>query len=219
MKTDALVAITGWSLAPTIKYKPDGLDASLGLPVPTNALTAEQEILWKYLDQNAEDTILSKFPYLQNPPASKLPYEPNITPLRLYRGIAPPNLTSKSTHSLAYIKMFHSTANITVAEVQALWVYAYLNDKIKIQTENVYEQTALLSRFGKLRYPWGFSAWFPETVFDSVPYVDMLMRDLNLRYRRKSSMRKEVFECYTSRDYQGINAEWAGRHTDEKSDQ
>ncbi|KAJ6006417.1 hypothetical protein N7451_004361 [Penicillium sp. IBT 35674x] len=219
IQTDALVAITGWSVAPTMKYKPDGLDASLGLPVPTNALTTEQEILWKYLDQNAEDTILHKFPYLRHPPSAKLPYEPNITPLRLYRGIAPPNLTLKSIHSLAYINMFHSTANITVAEVQSLWVYAYLNDKIKVQTENVYEQTALLSRFGKLRYPWGFSAWYPETIFDSVPYLDMLMRDLGLRYWRKPGMRKEMFECYTSRDYQGINAEWAGKHLVEKSGQ
>ncbi|KAJ5660123.1 hypothetical protein N7507_006574 [Penicillium longicatenatum] len=208
MQTDALIEITGWSLAPTMKYKPDGLDASLGLPVAASKLTTEQETLWRYLDQNAEDTILSKFPYLSGPPASKLPYKPNITPLRLYRGIAPPNLTAKSTHSLAYVKMFHSTANMLVAEVQSLWVYAYLNDKITIPTENVYEQTALLSRFGKLRYPWGFSAWFPETIFDSIPYVDLLLRDLGLRYWRKSGVRREMFECYTSRDYRGINLEW-----------
>jgi hypothetical protein len=195
-----------------MKYKPDGLDASLGLPVAAGTLTTEQETLWRYIDQGAEDTILSKFPYLSGPPASKLPYKPNITPLRLYRGIAPPNLTAKSTHSLAYVKMFHSTANMLVAEVQALWVYAYLNDKIRIPTKNVYEQTALLSRFGNLRYPWGFSAWFPETIFDSIPYVDLLLRDLGLRYWRKSGARREMFECYTSRDYRGVNLEWMEKH-------
>ena len=69
-------------------------------------------------------------------------------------------------------------------------------------------QTALSSRFGKWRYPWGFSQWYPEFVYDAVPYADMLLTDLGLRKWRKSSWKKEVFEGYTVKDYRGIKQEW-----------
>lgn len=104
--------------------------------------------------------------------------------------------------------MVHSTSNVIIAECQALWTFAYLNGRIAIDREDVYHQTALLSRYGKHRYPCGFSAWYPEFVYDAVPYADMLLSDLGLNQKRKSTLRKEIFEGYTIHDYRGINQEW-----------
>ncbi|KAF9890675.1 hypothetical protein FE257_005541 [Aspergillus nanangensis] len=206
IQTDALVAITGWNLAPSIKYTPRGLDASLG--IPTSTMTPEEEESWERLDAAADKEILTRFPYLQHPPAAKIPYKQAVSPFRLYRGIAPPGLTSTADNSLAYVKMVHSTSNVIIAETQALWVYAYLNDQLRIETGDVYRHTALTSRYGKHRYPCGFSAWYPEFVYDAIPYADMLLSDLGVRSRRKSSWMKEAFEGYTIHDYKGINREW-----------
>ncbi|KAL4778778.1 hypothetical protein BJX76DRAFT_365950 [Aspergillus varians] len=209
LQTDALIAITGWNLAPTIKYKPDGLDAHLGLPSRT--LTPEQESLWEKLDSMADTSIMTQFPTLAHPPKTTIPYKQSVTPFRLYRGISPPSLTSESDPSLACMKMVHSTSNMIIAETQALWIYAYMNGKLDIDREAVYRETALASRFGKHRYPCGFSAWYPEFVYDAIPYADLLLKDLGLKGWRKPSMLREVFEGYTIHDYRGLNREWRER--------
>ncbi|KUL81709.1 hypothetical protein ZTR_09513 [Talaromyces verruculosus] len=205
LRTDALVAITGWKLAQSMTYKPDGLNSSLG--IPCSNISAEDRILWQRLDGEADEEILVRFPYLCNPPPA-IPYKQNVSPYRLYRGIAPPSLATKGDNSIAYIKMVHSTSNMIIAECQALWTYAYLNGKISIDKTDVYHQAALLSRYGKHRYPCGFSAWYPEFVYDAIPYADMLLYDLGLKRWRKPTLKKEIFEGYTIHDYQGINREW-----------
>lgn len=217
MQTDALIAITGWRLVPTIKYKPNGIDAEIG--VPSESYTPDQEKFWNDLDTKADDYILNKFPYLRKPPEAKLPFKQSVTPFRLYRGIAPPALTARGDHSLAFMKMVHCTANLILAETQALWIFAYFHDRLKIDRSNVYWSTALTSRFGKHRYPWGFSAWWPEFVYDAVPYADMLLTDLGLRRWRKPGMIKEMFEGYTVHDYKGLNDEWVGIQDGVKSDE
>ncbi|KAK0386825.1 hypothetical protein NLU13_5138 [Sarocladium strictum] len=206
-KTDALIAITGWKLSPNIAYKPDGIEASLG--IPTENLSEKEEAMWEQLDREAEREILTRFPYLARPPKQTIPYKQKVSPYRLYRGMAPPGLTTQSDNSIVFIKMVHSTSNIIIAETQALWAFAYLNNKLNIDKEKVYKQTALSSRYGKLRYPCGFSSWYPEFVYDSVPYADMLLHDLGVSSRRKQSLADEVFSGYTCHDYKGINREWA----------
>ncbi|KAJ5594837.1 uncharacterized protein N7459_001045 [Penicillium hispanicum] len=220
IEADALIAITGWNLAPAIKYKSTGLPAGLNvaLGIPSSDLTADDEALWNGLDEQAEKTILHQFPYLRHPPSAKIPYKQTVSPFRLYRGVAPPGLTTHSDHSLAFMKMVHSTSNMVLAETQALWVYAYLNGKINIDTKEVYQETALMSRFGKLRYPCGFSSWYPEFVYDVIPYADMLLTDVGVRKRRKATWWKEVFEEYTIHDYRGLNREWKmAQHGEKKT--
>lgn len=205
------MAITGWQLTPTIKYKPDGIDAALG--VPSQSYSEKEIALWSDLDQKADKEILRQFPRLANPPKRQLPFTQPITPFRMYRGIAPPGLTTRGDRSLALLKMVHCTSNMVLAETQALWTYAYLSDKLEIDEGDVYWQTALSSRFGKLRYPWGFSQWYPEFVYDAVPYADMLLTDLGLRRHRKPTWFKKRFEGYTIHDYKGINQEWIAKQT------
>ena len=206
LKTDALIAITGWDLAPTVTYEPKGLDISLG--VPTRDMSDEQRF-WNRFDRAADEEILKQFPALRHQPTAKVPYKPGVSAFRFYRGIAPPQLTAEGDHSIAFMKMINGPSNALLVEAQALWTYAYLNDKIPIERPNVYYQTALTSRFGKHRYPCGFGSWYPETVFDAMPYVDMLLMDLGINRWRKASWIREVFEEYTIHDYRGINREWS----------
>ncbi|KAK5230433.1 hypothetical protein LTR47_007575 [Exophiala xenobiotica] len=196
LRSDGLIAITGWSLVPGIKYTPEGIDVSLGIP-------------------RVKPRNYAKVPIPEEPTESKTSLQAvrHVTPFRLYRGIAPPGLTVNEEQSLAFIKMVHSTSNFIIAETQALWIYAYLNDKLPIDRRQVFWNTALTSRFGKWRYPWGFSQWYPEFVYDAIPYADMLLSDLGLNRQRKrrgktGGLLREWFEGYTVHDYKGLNLEW-----------
>ncbi|KAI5364910.1 Putative FAD/NAD(P)-binding domain superfamily [Septoria linicola] len=195
--TDAVVAITGWQLDPAIKYKPDGTDASLG--IPSRSYTKSELELWAHRDDEADEGILRQFPRLADPPKRKLPFTQTITPFRMYRGIAPPGLTAEGDRSLAFLKMVHCTSNMVLAETQALWAFAYLNNKLDIDEPDVYRQTSLSSRF--------------EFVYDAISYADMLLSDLGLQKHRKSSWWKERFEGYTIHDYKGLIDEWQATQT------
>lgn len=217
LNSQGLVAITGWKLQPRIKYTPQGIDATLGIP-STDYSPVETEF-WRQLDKAADVEIVNRFPYLANPPNAKLPFRQAVTPFRLYRGIASPGLTVQGDRSFVMMKMVHSTSNLIIAETQALWSFAYLNNKLKINPDTVYHNTALTSRFGRWRYPWGFSTWYPEFVYDAVPYADMLLSDLGLERRRKrwgkdGSLLREWFEGYTIHDYKGLTREWMAKQKD-----
>lgn len=155
-----------------------------------------------------------------------------LSPWRLVRGIAPP---ANPQRDLVFLGMMSSFQTMLRSEVAALWAYAYLNNhlgslvglstrpsppasmgqandaKVWSGTENewLYE-AALLSRFGRWRYPMGYGARFPDFVFDGMAYFDMLMQDLGLRKWRKGwGWLGEVFGgAYMRGDYKGFVEEW-----------
>ncbi|RDH18720.1 dimethylaniline monooxygenase [Aspergillus niger ATCC 13496] len=209
IKTDALIRITGWKLAPGINYEPEGLVSSLG--IPTRDPFRDRKA-WDRFDRAADEEILDRFPALRHQPAVKTLYKPRLSPFRLYRGIASPEMTAKGDQSIAFLGMLNGTSNALLIEVQALWTYAYLNNQVPIDRSKVYYQTALTSRYGRHRHPCGFASWYPETIFDAIPYSDMLLMDLGINRWRKRSWLREVFEDYTVHDYRGINQEWKQQH-------
>ncbi|KAL8856738.1 MAG: hypothetical protein Q9178_006695 [Gyalolechia marmorata] len=76
--------------------------------------------------------------------------------------------------------------------------------------ESITWQTTLHSQFGRWRYPSGHGKRFPDVAFDAIPYVDMLLRDLGLEWRRKwkrggwGKWWREVFWPYGPEDYVGL---------------
>lgn len=236
--SDAMSAVTGWRFDPTLTFLPAGIDSELG--IPSLNYTDEQNARWNALDEKADNTILRRFPYLKNGPKvseksleaspqdqdsknAAVVVEPadknavvstlkSWSPYRLYRGVAPPGLTAENDRSLVFLKMVSSTSNMIVAEVQALWSFAYLERKLDIDTSSVEWETALAARFGKHRYPCGFGARYPDFVFDSIPYADLLLGDLGVKNRRKVTWKKELLEGYSIHDYKGINKEWLAAH-------
>jgi len=66
----------------------------------------------------------------------------------------------------------------------------------------------LHSQFGKWRYSRGFGARFPELWMDCVPYIDLMLRDVGVSFRRKGWWWKEWFEAYGPKDYEGIVQEF-----------
>ena len=159
------------------------------------------------------------------------------SPWRLWRGIVPPAVT---TRDLVFLGCVMQPQGALRSEISSMWAYAYMYDKLKgplasvtkpstplhlgqtLPTEKqlpaaekgefdeVMYDTALFNRFGKWRTPYGKGEKYPDTVFDGIPYFDLLLRDLGLRSWRKGwGWLGEMFGgSYDQADYRGLVEEW-----------
>jgi len=225
LSVDALITATGFSAKPTVSFAPSTIHSDLGLP--STQLTKSQQSFWEDLMIKASLRIEPRFPRFLVAPfagpfsSDRLQYNPGIdpdmryTPWRLYRGIAPPGPTSQGQHNLAFIGMFSNIANTLRLELQCLWAYAYLNGRLDIDRHNVFDETALVTRWAEARSPFGHGRYFPDVVFDQLPYFDTLLRDLGVESRRKSTWFKEIFEPYGQQDYKTVVHEWIAKQRPE----
>lgn len=226
---DALITATGFSAKPTLLFTPTATHSDLG--IPSTSLSPDQHNFWDKLNERADQTIRENFPRLligpHKSPSSDMPlttahpYSPTLypeldyTPFRLYRAIAPPGLTRNRDNTLVFISMFSNLANTARCELQCLWAYAYLNDRLAIDKEKVYDEAALTNRYVRHRAPYGHGRFFPDLVFDQLPYFDTLLQDLGLRYWRKGWLGAEVFSAYTAKDYAGCVGEWLAKNAND----
>ncbi|KAK5054692.1 hypothetical protein LTR84_001584 [Exophiala bonariae] len=229
---DALICSTGWHHRPAIKFLPAGIDAELGLPSRTSESEAQ-------LVKRAEKEILARFPRLLDQPSVLQRYKPLDSndgesavaerPYRLYRFMVPAESIPKP--SIAFLGIVLTINTVCVAEVQSLWITAFLNGRLLAQhavdpskparqnlhPDAVAYETILQTQFGKWRYPGAFGKRHPDFVFDAVPYMDMMLKDLGLRYRRKNGWWAEVFHPYGPEDYIGLVDEWRIKDTQTKA--
>ena len=52
----------------------------------------------------------------------------------------------------------------------------------------------------------------PDFVFDALPYMDLLLRDLGLKVNRKAGWFTDMTEAYSPRDFVGLVDEWVESH-------
>ncbi|APA11189.1 hypothetical protein SS1G_11396 [Sclerotinia sclerotiorum 1980 UF-70] len=207
IQTDAFICATGWKHIPPLEFLPKGID--LGLPHTPNSEEPTALI------ERADKEILSKFPRLKNEPLSSKKAKPMegapegiLEPFRLFRFMVPPKFIE--SRDIVFLGCLSSVSTSFMAQFQALWATAFFSNKVTLPSDIEY-QTVLHSRFGKWRYPSGFGARHPDTVFDGLPYYDMLLKDMGLRNHRKSGWFWEIFEPYSADDYIGIEDELRGK--------
>ncbi|KYK58804.1 hypothetical protein DCS_05822 [Drechmeria coniospora] len=150
------------------------------------------------------------------------PYNGGLTSYMLYRFLVPSSERLLQHRDVAFAGMVGNFSNTLTAHLQGLWIGAYFagllqNDpaaavgKEKLMQELQYE-TVLHNRFGKWRCPvdWGNKA--PSFIFDAVPYLDLLQRDMGLNpHRKKGGYLDEIFSPYGAEDYRDVNEEWKTR--------
>ncbi|KAI0133786.1 hypothetical protein BJ170DRAFT_690147 [Xylariales sp. AK1849] len=172
----------------------------------------------------ARKEILELCPELTSKPIRKLPVEasssygqekPDSVSLGLYRYMVPPFQTFLENRNIAFIGAHMSIHAVMLAQVQALWITAFFQDKIgSLEIKDVAYETLIHSQYERIRRPQeagGSGERFPDLVFDSLPYVDMLLEDLGINTRRKNSWFEDLFQSYTLSDYRGLVKEWLGR--------
>ncbi|KAJ3495939.1 hypothetical protein NLG97_g3031 [Lecanicillium saksenae] len=231
---DAVICCTGWKTRPTIRFIPGSLAESLGFP---GSKSTNQE--WEEgvrADILHAAPVLKASPTRQIPkalgPEDLNKADPNTatskeahiaSPYRLYRFMMPCDSNIIAARNLAVIGA-HLTLHTTIlAQAQALWITAFFNNKIpQLATtsdrspnmEAIQRSAFHHTEYQKMRRPketGGSGGRCPDLVFDSIPYVDLLLADLNLPYHRKSSWYREVTEPYCLRDFIGLIAEWQSR--------
>jgi hypothetical protein len=209
LNTDVLICGTGWKDTPQLNFI---TDRELGLPGHTSAAVQA------HIPQ-ADVEILQNCPKLQHQPPSRNinpmaedPTETAPEPYRLYRFIVPPAFIPSRT--LAFAGSYRSPATTIIAQTQALWITAFFDNEVPalerttMDCERVMYETVLHTQFGKWRYSRGFGARFPELWFECLPYVDLLLKDVGIRSRRKGSWWREWCTPYMPRDYVGIVDEY-----------
>lgn len=244
IRSDALICSMGWKFTPTIDFRPKEIHADLG--IPSAEFSRVQTEIWERLNARADIEIFERFPKLQTGAqvdqrslVEEQEVVPSVqttergkplkqvSPWRLFRGIAPPSL---HTRDLVFLGNVIQLQGALRSEISSLWAYAYLYDKLiaplasitrpsvllhhpnggKAERGKILYDTALFNRFGKWRTPYGYGARYPDVVFDGVPYFDLLLQDLGLNSWRKGwGWLGEVFGgSYGQADYRGLVDEW-----------
>ncbi|KAG9255629.1 uncharacterized protein F5Z01DRAFT_721474 [Emericellopsis atlantica] len=244
-ESDAFLAHTGWKHVPPMKFLPESIERELGLPhAPAQDAPEEDLANQTALVKRADKEIFARFPRLKTQPVwnknyipmteqrgihssdEVTPYTP-LTPFMLYHFIVPPAERFLRTRDVAFAGMVSNFSNVITSHLQGLWISAYFSGRLANDPAAAvgdhdamaalrYE-TVLHNRFGKWRYPteWHKSPCF---IFDAVPYLDLLLRDLGLDPPHKGSLWADVWHPYLSRDYRAINENWKNKYGSDKPD-
>ncbi|KAI1176298.1 FAD/NAD(P)-binding domain-containing protein [Nemania sp. FL0916] len=142
------------------------------------------------------------------------------TPYHLYRFLVPCSPKFLHLRNIAFIGMHRSIHAVIVAQAQALWITAFFFSSNHPQTildaETVSRETISHVEYERLRRPkesGGSGASFPDLVFDSIPYTDLLLEDLGLKTMRKRTLWAEIARPYLPADYRGLIDEWRAKTT------
>ncbi|KAF6800309.1 flavin-binding monooxygenase-like family protein [Colletotrichum sojae] len=244
-EADALLAHTGWKHVPPIKFLPEGIETELGMPhTPVQNAPREDLSGHKELFDLADKEILERFPRLKTQPVWNKDYVPltdqkgidsddavtpykELTPYMLHKFIVPPSERFLRTRDTAFAGMVSNFSNIITAHIQGLWISAYfsgllVNDPAaavgdESAMKKLQYDTVLMNRYGYWRYPtdWGNNKC-PGFVFDAVPYLDVLQKDLGLVPWRKKGLLAEWYSPYGPEDYRDVNDEWKSKYGNTK---
>lgn len=229
IEADTVVTCTGWRSAATIKFEPPEVAAELGL-LASAGIGFQRDCVDAHLVSEACKEILRQSPELSSKPLETLMPSWNTNTdnkqpgsgsaakadyLRLYRSIVPPSERTLRFRNLVFIGRHQSIHTVIVAQAQTLWATAFFQDRVPSlasqSLDQVKYQAYLVTEYERMRRPkqgHGASGRFLDLVFDTVPYVDLLLEDVGVRTKRKSSWWQDIFEPYTLRNCEGIVKEW-----------
>uniref|UniRef100_A0A093W1N8 Putative flavin-containing monooxygenase 1 n=1 Tax=Talaromyces marneffei PM1 TaxID=1077442 RepID=A0A093W1N8_TALMA len=218
LESDGIVCCTGWRTTPSINF-PAETQRELGFPTAEDPLPAD-------LIQQADEHILRQLPRLKTQPAFNTDYHPMIKespdpkteatshPTRLYRFLIPCTPRLASSRSIAFLGMATTASTMLITQAQALWIAAYFyhptSMTLPLGTKgNLEWSTALHTQYCKWRYGvGGHGNRRPDFVFDAMPYIDLLLKDVGLKQQRKETKLKEWVEAYGVQDYRGLVEEF-----------
>ncbi|RAL15238.1 FAD/NAD(P)-binding domain-containing protein [Aspergillus homomorphus CBS 101889] len=230
LDVDALVVSGGWQHWPTFKFLPAEVHEQMGFPRTQGARDAQAERIDREILQSyhlLNNSIINKNAATAAEDSNPLPHRDDA-PWRLYRFMVPPAFIHD--RSIGFAGFVATTLNTVCAQTQALWLTAYFSSTGgsgggggscihgcsdaqplpvgRGRADQIWRDTLVHSQFPQWRYPGSFGHRFPIAFYEGLPYVDLLLKDLGLRVRRKGGVLREWFEGYGPEDYCGIVEEW-----------
>ena len=204
---DAIVCCTGWDWKPSMKLKA----TELGTPISADQIAQEEQRIYG-------DLPLLKQRPKQNMLVNAVSPDDGLYLYRFMLPVAPKMLQAKN---LAFLGHSFTISTYLVGQLQALWITAFLDGQLDSLTKvneksmkAISSSTASMAAYMRLRHPpetGGFGDRFGDMAFESLPYIDLLLRDLGLEWMRKKgwfAWFREVFEPYEQSDYIGMVREW-----------
>ncbi|KAI0017753.1 hypothetical protein F4780DRAFT_754258 [Xylariomycetidae sp. FL0641] len=176
----------------------------------------EQE-KWAELESRAERTVDELLPALKGSPfgtkqfrrersagGRKLLHGPN----RHYRRLIVPALAAKGDRSIFFPGFIHSIYTPLVSEVQALWGVAFLLGLLDPPSQEEMErEVAEWNVWSRKRYK-AQGTKHAYAIFDFLPYIDTLLKDLGINPRRKKNPLAHLFMPAYPREYKGLMGEF-----------
>lgn len=221
--SDDITVHIGWKHKPPVKFLPEVIEQELGLPI-ANEMSEIYLASQQSLFDKADMEITNEFPGLESKQKSDLNLRANdLTEYMLHRFIVPDTERFLQNRDIAFVGLVANFSNPITAHIQGLWVAAYLSGRLARDPSaalgsddamaQLHHETALHNRFGKWRYPadWGTTRT-PSFIFDAVPYFDLLLRDLDLAWRRKGGVLREAWSAYGPEDYRDVSEEWKKKY-------
>ncbi|KAF4958442.1 hypothetical protein FGADI_2364 [Fusarium gaditjirri] len=203
--TDIVIHCTGFDKGYDA-FEPS-LRRELGLEYDSNEFSR-----WTMLDEKAERTVDELLPYLRNAPSqygdSKASKRTGHGPNRHYRRLVVPELAARGDRSILFPGHIHSAFTPLAAELQALWGVSWmLGWRDLPPREEMEAEAANFNAWTRKRYleQGKKHSYF---IYDYIPYIDTLMKDLGLNPFRKSNVFEEWFVRYKPSDYKTILAEY-----------
>ncbi|KAF3924782.1 hypothetical protein ABW21_db0200733 [Orbilia brochopaga] len=189
--TDAVIFATGWKTS--FPMFTDAQAVELGLPAPLHAYTDEYIKKWKELEREAENKIYSINPFLKSAPM-------------------PPEIPQERDRSIAILGNIDSTATLQYMIPNIVWTMAYMLGELDLPSKEEMEmQAAYELRFSQIRHP-GSSNQVPNLLFDTLPVSTMFLKELGLNPWRKGKWFRELFDDYSSKDFQNIANEFKEKY-------
>lgn len=243
IEADVLVTCTGWKSLPTVEFRPDKVRRALEPVLVEreapflNGIVGRDGCSIVASVAKARKQVLALCPELRSKPVRRLPTRGPPNPMstvegesesgeqdaslsRLYRFVVPPSRTFLENRNLAVIGAHVSIHAVMLAQAQALWITAFFHGRLPgtatAGVETMQRETLMWSEYERIRRPreaGGCGVKFPDLVFDSLPYLDVLLGDLGLVTRRKTSWVREILQPYTLSDYRGLVGEWLRKET------
>ncbi|GFG11476.1 dimethylaniline monooxygenase [N-oxide-forming] 4 [Aspergillus udagawae] len=210
-QTDYVILSTGFDKSFHVFSKE--LQHKYGL-MPHADRSSAEERKWARLEAEADQAVDELLPALQNAPRGigegfireKTTGGHHILhgPSRHYRRLVVPSLVGAGDRSIYFPGFIHSIYTPTVSEVQALWGVAFLlglHDPPSLR--EMEQEVAEWNVWTRKRYV-GQGRKHAYAIFDFLPYIDVLLKDLGVNPRRKKSLFAHLFMPSYPRDYKGI---------------
>ncbi|KAK3945107.1 pyridine nucleotide-disulfide oxidoreductase-domain-containing protein [Diplogelasinospora grovesii] len=224
---DYVIYATGWG--DHFSFFSPELKEELGIPQygdstlkNTNKTLAKETVPggttadpWVLQDKAADELIAKKLPLLAAGPKDFNGWQRSaarqravkVRRWRLYNRMVP-LADNSDDHSIAILGQIHTTQTPTIAEIQALWAAAYLLGDISLPSKpDVMREIAEWNAWTRKRYA-SVGERYPYALFDWVPYLDRLMRDLGLSTKRHNGVLADFFLPYGPHCYHGVVAEY-----------
>ncbi|KAI1734291.1 cofactor FMO1 FAD enzyme [Xylaria scruposa] len=168
---------------------------------------------WVELDRQAEGMVGELLPALQTPPRGvgkigpqKLAGAQELLhgPSSHYRRLVVPKLAAQGDRSVYFPGFIHSIYTPVVSEVQALWGVTFLLGLHNPPSQEVMEyEVAEWNAWSRKRYV-SQGRKHAYAIYDFLPYVDTLLKDLGINPKRKKNSFMNLFKPAYPSEYRGL---------------